>query len=403
MHARQGRLPRRDSGLNGTPRRLLSVGHSYVVGANRALAHAIHREGRGRWEVRVVAPAYFHGTNDLRPVAFSPRPGEPCPVEAVPAYLTRYVHVFAYSWARLRRALRGPWDVVHAWEEPYILAGAELAASAPKAARFVFRTAQSLNKWYPPPFNLFERYTLRRAAGWICSGRLVAENLGRRSGYAARPMACIPLGVDTSAFRPDPEAGVMVRRTLGWAEPGPPVVGYLGRFSREKGVWVLTAALDALKTPWRALFVGGGKLEGELRAWAARYPDGRVRVCSDVTHDRVPPYLCAMDVLAAPSQTTRRWKEQFGRMLIEGMACGVPVAGSDSGEIPFVVQGVGEVVSEADVAAWTRVIGGLLDSPARRAEMGKLGRERAVTAFDWPVIGRQHIAFFDRLLDEPRG
>ena len=190
----------------------------------------------------------------------------------------------------------------------------------------------------------------------------------------------------------------MVRRSLGWAEPGPPVVGYLGRFSAEKGLHVLTAALDALKTTWRALFVGGGKLEGELRTWAARYPDGRVRVCSDVTHDRVPPYLCAMDVLAAPSQTTRRWKEQFGRMLIEGMACGVAVVGSDSGEIPFVIGDAGEVVAESDVPGWTRTLGVLLENPARREELAVRGRERAETSYAWPVVAGKHLDFFESLL-----
>ena len=113
-------------------RRVLSIGHSYAVGANRALAHAISREGGDRWDVRVVSPRYFHGKNDLRPVAFSSGADEPCTVEAIPAYLTRFVHVFSYGCFRLRRVLRGPWDIVHAWEEPYILAGAEIAACAPR-------------------------------------------------------------------------------------------------------------------------------------------------------------------------------------------------------------------------------------------------------------------------------
>lgn len=389
--------------MNGKPRRLLTVGHSYVIGANRALAHAMQRVGGGRWEVHVVAPSRFHGKNDIRPAVFTSHAAEPCPVVPVPAYLTRLVHLFIYGWPQLRRALRGSWDVVHAWEEPFVLAGAELAACASRSARFVFRTAQSLDKWYPPPFNLFERYTLHRCAGWICSGRLVAKNLGRRPRYAARPMACIPLGVDTTAFRPDAIAGAEVRRSLGWSEPGPPVVGFLGRFVPEKGLRVLTEALGSLHTPWRALFVGGGQLERELRAWAAQFPDGRVRICTEVTHERVAPYVNAMHVLAAPSQTTRRWKEQFGRMLIEAMACGVPVVGSDSGEIPFVIGDAGIVLPEGDAAAWAARLAELLESPARRAELAARGRERAEVAFAWPVVARQHLDFFDRLLDAPSG
>ena len=265
---------------------------------------------------------------------------------------------------------------------------------------FVFRTAQSLNSGIRRRSTL--SVTTYRAAGWICSGRLVAENLGKRPRYADRPMACIPLGVETTVFRPNAAAGESVRRSLGWGEPGPPVIGFLGRFVPEKGLKVLTTALDAVKTPWRALFVGGGKLAPDLRAWAEKYTDDRVRVCADVTHERVAPYVNAMDILVAPSQTTPQWKEQFGRMLIEGMACGIPVVGSDSGEIPFVIGDAGIVLPEADTAEWTKELAELLESPARRAELGARGRERAESAYAWPVVARRHIDFFEGLVATPR-
>ena len=174
------------------------------------------------------------------------------------------------------------------------------------------------------------------------------------------------------------------------------MVGYLGRFVPEKGLPMLTRTLDRLRTPWRALFVGGGPLEADLRAWAARHP-GRVRLCTTVRHADVPAYVNAMDVLAAPSQTARHWREQFGRMLIEAFAAGVPVVGSDSGEIPHVIADAGLVVPEADEDAWVRVLGGLLDSPARRAELAARGLER-VGRFSWSTVGRRTVEFFDRLL-----
>ena len=379
-----------------SPRRLLSIGHSYTVGANRQLAHAIQRSAGARWEVRIAAPSYFHG-NDLRPIAFTPVEGELCPVTTLPAYLTRYVHLFTYGWRRLREVMRQPWDVVHAWEEPYILAGAELAALAPKTSRFVFRTAQSLNKRYLPPFNLLERYVVDRASGWICSGVKVSEILLMRPGYAQHPHRLIPLGVDLGRFRPNTAAGLSVRQALGWTEPGPPVVGYLGRFVHEKGIALLTQALDAVRTPWRALFVGAGPLEGRLRTWATRYPE-RVRLCTAVGHDQVPPYLCAMDILTAPSQTTSWWREQFGRMLIEGMASGVPLVGSDSGEIPNVLHGVGEILPERDVAAWARILGDLLENPTRRADLAARGLA-ACGKYSWDEIARQHLEFFDELVE----
>jgi glycosyltransferase involved in cell wall biosynthesis len=155
-------------------------------------------------------------------------------------------------------------------------------------------------------------------------------------------------------------------------------------------------ALDAITRPWRVLCVGGGPMESELRSWATRHAD-RVRVVTGVPHDKVPAYLNAMDLLAAPSQTTPRWREQFGRMLVEAFACGVPVVGSDSGEIPHVIADAGRILPEQDEAAWSRGLAELLDNFARRTELAERGRERA-QQFAWPVIARKHLEFFESVL-----
>jgi glycosyltransferase involved in cell wall biosynthesis len=105
-----------------------------------------------------------------------------------------------------------------------------------------------------------------------------------------------------------------------------------------------------------------------------------------------------MDVLCAPSLTTSRWREQFGRMLIEAFACGVPVVASSSGEIPHVVGDDGLVVPEGDARRWQEVISGLLDDEAARRSFGEKGRRRAIASYDWRSIADQHAAFFDEVL-----
>ena len=155
--------------------------------------------------------------------------------------------------------------------------------------------------------------------------------------------------------------------------------------------------LDRVETAWRALLVGGGPLHGELQSWASRH-GSRARVVTGVTHAGVPDYLNAMDILAAPSQTTAHWREQFGRMLVEAFACGVPVVGSDSGEIPHVIDAAGSVVPEADENAWAAILAALLESPGRRAELAARGLLRA-QHFAWPAVARRHLDFFDELLD----
>jgi glycosyltransferase involved in cell wall biosynthesis len=125
-----------------------------------------------------------------------------------------------------------------------------------------------------------------------------------------------------------------------------------------------------------------------------------VRICNSIVHDQVPAYLSAMDMMCAPSQTTPKWKEQFGRMLVEAFATGVPVIGSDSGEIPYVVRDSGLIVGEKDEAGWTRAIEDLLDDRNKRADLGARGIERARDEFAWPVVARRYLDFFDSIADK---
>src|SRR5262245_17380024 len=380
------------------PRRLISVAHSYAVGLNRRLAHEMARVGAGSWEITAAAPSYFRG--DLRPLPLETIANEPCRLESIPAFLTSRIHLMIYG-RRLRKILREPWDLVHCWEEPYILSGGQIALWAPRSAVLVYATFQNIAKQYPPPFRWIEKFALARATGWVAFGRTVYEAQSQKRCYEQRQRRIIPLGVDLERFRPDPKARETVRLELGWDTPGPPVVGYLGRFVPEKGLNILMTALEQTRAPWRALFVGGGPMELSLRDWASRW-GGAVRIVTGVKHDQVPTYLNAMDLLCAPSQTTPGWREQLGRMLIEAFACGVPVVASDSGEIPHVVADAGVIAAEQDATAWSRALSELLDNSSRRAEFADRGMERARISFAWPIVARRHLDFFSELLDVRR-
>jgi glycosyltransferase involved in cell wall biosynthesis len=317
-------------------------------------------------------------------------------LEAVPAYLSQRIHVMSYG-CQLKQILASGWDLVHCWEEPYILVGGQIAWWTPQTTPLVYFSFQNHSKHYPPPFNWLEQYAMSRAAGWISPGQTVTETLKHRRGYSL-PTRLIPLGVDVNHFYPNSEAGLQIRRSLGWEEQSAPVIGYLGRLVPDKGLDLLMRVLDRLQTPWRALFVGSGPMEATLRTWANSHPDN-VRICTTVKHGDVPHYLNAMDILCAPSQTMPHWREQFGRMLVEAFACGVPVIGSDSGEIPYVIQDAGVVVGEKDEQGWLEALSDLLESPSRRAELAEKGLQRAYAVYAWSVVAKQHLEFFTELLD----
>ena len=380
--------------LKKKKRKLLSIGHSYVVALNRRLVNEMARLGENEWEVTVVAPTFMHG--DLRPIKLEVDGQDICRVESVPVYFSERIHVMFYDW-RLHEILKQDWDLVHCWEEPYIFAGGEIASWVSQKTPLIYRTAQSYSKHYPLPFKWIEKYAMSRATGWICSGQLVAEALKSRQGYSI-PMQLIPLGVDINHFYPSSESKQAVRRSLEWSESEVPVIGYLGRFVPEKGLDLLMGVLDELTTPWRALFVGTGSMESTLKLWAERYPD-QVRICTDVKHNEVPQYLNAMDMLVAPSQTMPNWREQFGRMLIEAFACGIPVIGSDSGEIPYVLENAGIVVGEKDESGWISAISDLLENSSRRQSLGQTCLEKAHALYSWSSVAQQHLDFFNELLD----
>jgi glycosyltransferase involved in cell wall biosynthesis len=297
---------------------------------------------------------------------------------------------------KLAELLREPWDLVHCWEEPYIAAAAQVLVNTPADVPVVFATFQNIAKHYPPPFSWIERYTMARAAGIVAFGRTSREIVVERAP-ADTPVRTISPGVDVVQFAPDPGARARVRQKLGWKD-SEAVVGFLGRFVPEKGCVFLTRVLDRLERPWRAIFVGSGPLESELRKWAGHYGD-RVRIETGVAHADVAEHLNAMDLLCAPSQTTTRWREQFGRMLIEALSCGVPVIASDSGEIPDVLADAGVVVGEGDEQAWMRTLRDLLDDTVRLGRLSCRGRQMAVERFAWHVIARQHLEFFNEIVD----
>jgi glycosyltransferase involved in cell wall biosynthesis len=373
-------------------KRVLTIGHSYVVSQNRRLADEMARQGRDRWAVTVGAPRRYAG--DLGPITLERSDDEACEVVPLSVHLDRSPHLMIYGG--LAPLMKHRWDVVHCWEEPYVMAAAQIAGAAPRTAAFVFSTFQNLVKSYPPPFNWIEQRVLRRSSGWIAFGETTRDAQQTRAGYSRIPSRVIPPGVDTSAFAPDAEAGAKVRADRGW-DGSVPVVGFAGRFVPEKGLDVLMSALRRIDHPWCALFVGGGPELEKVKALSAAFPR-RVSIARGVTHAEMPAFYNAMDVLCAPSQTTLRWREQFGRMLTEAMACGVAVVASRSGEIPRVVEDAGILLPENDVDAWASTVARLLRDTSERRALAERGMRRARTTYAWPVVARQHLDFFEELL-----
>jgi glycosyltransferase involved in cell wall biosynthesis len=276
-------------------------------------------------------------------------------------------------------------DIVHMDEEPYNLSTyLAVRAAARQGARTVFFTWQNLKRRYPPPFRQMERWVYRHVHAAIAGNREAVEVL-RDKGYTG-PVHVIPqFGVDPDLFCPQQ----IPRHDTAFT------VGYAGRLVEQKGLRILVAALETMESDWRLLICGSGPLRKEIETrLASRGLAGRVRFCEQVPSGEMPQYLGAMDVLVLPSLTRPNWKEQFGRVLIEAMACGVPVIGSNSGEIPHVIGNGGLVVPEGDATALRDALEALRVDPIRRARMGHLGRERVLAHYTQARIAAETVALY---------
>jgi glycosyltransferase involved in cell wall biosynthesis len=103
-----------------------------------------------------------------------------------------------------------------------------------------------------------------------------------------------------------------------------------------------------------------------------------------------------------PSLTRGNWKEQFGRVIVEAMACGVPVIGSSSGAIPDVIGDAGLIVPEGDVRALADGLRRLMHDPDLRRRMGGQGRQRVLARYTQAQVAAQTVAVYRQMLDIAR-
>ncbi|MBD2383968.1 hormogonium polysaccharide biosynthesis glycosyltransferase HpsO [Cylindrospermum sp. FACHB-282] len=271
-------------------------------------------------------------------------------------------------------------------------------------AKNVFFTWWNLPYKLKLPVALLEKYNLNHSHGIISGNQDGAEILQQR-GYQG-PIKVIPqLGVDERRFLPQPQPELAAKLGI---NIGDFVVGFVGRFVPEKGLLTLLQALVTLPDkPWKLLLVGRGELREELMRIAAENKiQDRLIFVESVPHDQVANYINLMSTLVLPSETTYKfktltavgWKEQFGHVLIEAMACQVPVIGSDSGEIPYVIGEAGLIFPEGDAKALANCLLQLIKQPNLAQTIGAMGYQRAMVKYTNKALAKQQLEFYQELV-----
>ena len=373
--------------------RVLMVSKACLVGAYQRKLEEIARFDDVELTV-VVPPSWREGSRVIQ-LERAHTEGYQLVVEPMTFSGSFHFHFYPQLARRMRSS---PPDVVHIDEEPYNLCTAHTLWLAKRAgARALWFSWQNLNRNYPLPFQLVERYCMKNT-DYAIVGSDGAADVWREKGYEG-PMATIPqFGVDPEIFAPTHASRINAKYVRRDPARGF-VIGYVGRLVPEKGVDLLLDAVAGLPGIWRLQILGSGSEKESLMARARH-----LGVSANVTFGgwlpslRMPAFYRQLDALVLPSRSRPNWVEQFGRVLIEAMACGVPVIGSDCGEIPNVIGDAGLVFPEEDVMALRACLIRLMREPETASRLMTEGRERVLEEFTQKRIATRTVAVYREMM-----
>jgi glycosyltransferase involved in cell wall biosynthesis len=368
--------------------RILMVSKALVVGAYQRKAEEM--AALPGVDLTVAAPPYWREEDHAVQLDRAYMDGYQ--LRVTPMRFNGHYHVHYYPQLHRLLDIVRP-DLLHIDEEPFNVATWLAVRQAERRGiPAAFYAWQNIYQRFPPPFSWLERDVLRRAALGIAGNHSGAQIL-RRKGFRGPVQIIFQFGIDPQLFAPAPTP-----RDSG----DPLVIGFVtsaGRLIPRKGLSVLLDAVAGLRGDWRLDVIGTGPGQADCQAQARRLGiEKRVAFRGVVRSTEMPAVMQGFDVLAGPSLTTRRWKEQFGRMLVEAMACEVAVVGSDSGEIPEVIGDAGLVTPEGDPAALREALQRLHDDAALRSRLAKAGRRRVLARFTQAAIAVQTVNAYRAVL-----
>jgi len=366
--------------------RILMISKACIVGAYQKKLEEL--ASLPDVELTVVVPPYWRDERGVMRLEREHTQGYSLVVERMALNGHFHLHFYPGLGKHFRRIKP---HIVHIDEEPYNVATWQAMRLAKKhEAKAVFFTWQNIHRRYPPPFSLVASYNLRNA-DYAIAGNYEAVGVLKAKGYRG-PVKVIPqFGVAPDKFKV-PNSQFTIRNSQF-------TIGYVGRLVEEKGVHILLWAVAGLSGDWQLRILGSGPQRSHLESLAAELDIAeRVRFEEWVPSTQMPDYYNQLDVLVVPSLTRSNWKEQFGRVLIEALACGVPVVGSDSGEIPNVIGEAGLVFAEGDERALRARLSQLMADPVLREELAQRGRARVLAYYTQAQVAAKTYQVYCELL-----
>jgi glycosyltransferase involved in cell wall biosynthesis len=377
----------------GNPLRVLFIGHAYVVGVNQGKLAAIAQvEGV---EVGLLAPSNWQALEWNRSLPLE-RPYLNLHLFSAPVMFTGRVGAYFYApWAIWKVLQDFKPDLIQVETEVFSLSAFEVAMFARMTGTpmVVFGWENQLRQ-FPWARRQTCQFVLDTASA-IIPGNQDGAKVMKTWGYRGLVEVMPQIGVDPQFFAPV--------STSNTTESAPVRIGFLGRLAHSKGIDLMFTAVAKLRDRGidsQVILCGSGDEEAALRQLAADLQIAdRIVWRGAVPHSQAPAELSQFDVLVLPSRSTPAWKEQFGHVLIEAMSMGIPVVGSNSGEIPNVI-GRGDLVfPEEDADALAAILARAISDPPWRQEAGLYGLNRVHQLYTHDRIAQRSIALWQTILD----
>jgi len=285
-------------------------------------------------------------------------------------------------------------DIFHIEEEHYSLVTFQSIRLAKKYdIKCLFVSLQNIYKKYPFPFSWIERYNMENADYAVAASEEI-RNVLVMKGFGKERISVIPYGVDHLKYSRMEMLELKSKLRLDNY-----TIGYIGRLVKEKGFMDLLRAVSKLKRKVNLLIVGDGESRNKITVEGRRLGiSEQIRIVDTIPSSQIPSYLNCMDCLVLPSRTTKKWKEQFGRVLIEAMACEVPVIGSNSGEIPNVIGDSGLIFKEGDVDDLASKLEVLINNKDVRVELAEKGRQRVLNNFTQEKVAKDTYKIYQKMM-----
>ena len=390
--------------------RILVVSHTYIVDLNRDKFRELAKLAP-EIEITIVVPERWQpGGIQNKTIVSQPLNEGNFRIVPIANFSQNQQGLLMFRWGIISLLREFRPDIIHVEQGAKGLAYAQLITLNKLLG---LKAKNTFFTWWNIPYDLkwpvswLEAYNLKNTHGAIPGNQEGADIL-RDHGYQG-PIVVLPqLGVNEVLFRPQEQDELKAKLGL---MPEDFTIGFIGRFVEEKGLLTLARALEGMPDRrWKCLLLGRGPLREELETWASEggWSD-RVLFVESVPHDEVYRYINLLDVMVLPSETTYKlktlssvgWKEQFGHVLIEAMACKVPIVGSDSGEIPYVIDEAGLVFPEGDADRLRQCLLQYLDDPELAKNKANLGYDRALADYTNRAVAQKQLAFYQQILGLP--